>query len=123
MQAVPLWKGVSRSSTSTRAAEGEQRSFLSDLLVLFVHTKSTPPSPPRRGANQEEVAHHGPGLVGHFSGLLVVDGEAGDIGGHHVGGELHPGELEVSSLSDLLVLFVHTKSTPPPRRGANLYDR
>ena len=44
---------------------------------------------------QEEVAEHRAGLVLHFACGLVEDGKAGDVGGHDVGGELHPVKLQV----------------------------
>ena len=47
---------------------------------------------------QKQVAQHRAGLVLHGAGGLVVDGKAGDVRGHHVGGELHPVIFQAQSL-------------------------
>ena len=39
---------------------------------------------------QKQVAHQGSGVVLKAPALLVVDGKSGEVGGHHIRGELHP---------------------------------
>ena len=39
---------------------------------------------------QKQIAQRRARLVLHLSRLLIIKREAGDVGGHHVGGKLHP---------------------------------
>ena len=49
---------------------------------------------------QEQVAEQGPGLVLHLARGLVVEGEPGEVRGHHIGGELHPVILQAQGLGE-----------------------
>ena len=49
---------------------------------------------------QEQVAKQRAGLVLHLPGGLVVEGEAGEVGGHHIGGKLHPAAAQSQGLGE-----------------------